>query len=66
MMWVRVIAHGGGRTTKDIDLLIDAGPENVTRAPRAPDPRGKAIDDVADDDVARYTVSGSRTRLSLI
>ena len=26
-----VIAHGGARTTKDIDLLIDASPENVAR-----------------------------------
>ena len=24
-----VIAHGGTRTTRDIDLLIDADPENV-------------------------------------
>jgi len=24
-----VIAHGGGRTTKDIDFLIDSSPENV-------------------------------------
>jgi predicted nucleotidyltransferase len=26
-----VIVHGGARTTKDIDLLIDASPENVAR-----------------------------------
>lgn len=26
-----VIAHGGARTTKDIDLLVDASSENVTR-----------------------------------
>jgi hypothetical protein len=26
-----VIAHGGSRTTKDIDLLVDASPENVAR-----------------------------------
>ena len=27
-----VIAHGGARTTKDIDLLIDANPTNVACA----------------------------------
>lgn len=26
-----VIAHGAARTTKDIDLLIDAAPENIAR-----------------------------------
>jgi hypothetical protein len=26
-----VIAHGAGRTTKDIDFLIDPSPENVGR-----------------------------------
>ena len=30
-----VIAHGGARTTKDIDLLIDAGPANVARVREA-------------------------------
>ena len=30
-----VIAHGGARTTKDIDLLVDASPENVARVKRA-------------------------------
>jgi hypothetical protein len=30
-----VIAHGGGRTTKDIDFLIDASPENVARVKTA-------------------------------
>ena len=27
-----VIAHGSGRTTKDIDLLVDPSPENIARA----------------------------------
>jgi hypothetical protein len=30
-----VIAHGAGRFTKDIDLLIDDSPENVMRVKRA-------------------------------
>lgn len=30
-----VIAHGAGRFTKDIDLLIDDAPENVARVRRA-------------------------------
>lgn len=52
-----VIAHGGARTTKDIDLLIDAGPENVARVREALQIlEDKAVDDVADDDVARYSV----------
>jgi hypothetical protein len=52
-----VIAHGGARTTKDIDLLVDASPENVARV------KGglriledHAVDEVADTDVAHYTV----------
>jgi predicted nucleotidyltransferase len=52
-----VIAHGGARTTKDIDLLIDARPANVARVREALRIlEDKAVDDVADDDVARYTV----------
>ena len=52
-----VIAHGGARTTKDIDLLIDASAENVARVRRALRIlEDHAVDDVADDDVARYTV----------
>ena len=27
-----VVAHGGGRFTKDVDLLVDDAPENVARA----------------------------------
>ena len=52
-----VIAHGGARTTKDIDLLVDASPENVARVKRALRIlEDHAIDEVADTDVARYTV----------
>ena len=52
-----VIAHGGGRTTKGIDLLIDAGPANVARVREALQIlEDKAVNDVADDDVARYSV----------
>lgn len=52
-----VIAHGGARTTKDIDLLIDSEPENVARVRKALQIlEDRAVDDVADDDVARYSV----------
>ena len=52
-----VIARGGARTTKDIDFLIDASPENVARVKQALRIlEDKAVDDVADDDVARYAV----------
>lgn len=52
-----VIAHGGARTTKDIDLLIDAGPENIARVREALQIlEDRAVNDVADDDVARYSV----------
>lgn len=52
-----VIAHGGARTTKDIDLLVDAGPDNIKRLRVALQIlEDKAVDDVADDDVARYSV----------
>jgi hypothetical protein len=52
-----VIAHGGARTTKDIDLLVDASPENVARVKRALRIlEDHAVDEVADTDVARYAV----------
>lgn len=52
-----VIAHGGTRTTKDIDLLIDAGPANVARVREALQIlEDKAVNEVADEDVARYSV----------
>jgi hypothetical protein len=52
-----VIAHGGARTTKDIDLLVDASPENVGRVKLALRIlEDHAVDEAADTDVARYTV----------
>jgi predicted nucleotidyltransferase len=52
-----VIAHGGVRTTKDIDLLIDSSAENVARVKQALRIlEDRAVDQVADTDVARYTV----------
>lgn len=52
-----VIAHGGARTTKDIDLLVESTPDNVSRIRRALQVlEDKAVNDVADDDVARYSV----------
>ena len=52
-----VIAHGGSRTTKDIDLLIDASTDNVVRVKRALRVlEDHAADDVAETDVAQYTV----------
>ena len=52
-----VIAHGGARTTTDIDLLVDPSPENVTRVKQALRIlEDRAIDQVDDMDIARYTV----------
>jgi predicted nucleotidyltransferase len=52
-----VIAHGGVRTTKDIDLLVDDSPENVRLVRRALRVlTDHAVDDVEDQDVRRYTV----------
>ena len=52
-----VIAHGGARTTKDIDLLVDASPENVARVKQALRIlEDRAVDEVADTDIARYAV----------
>jgi hypothetical protein len=52
-----VIAHGAGRFTKDIDLLVDDSPENVARVKQAlavlPD---NAAAQVSDEDVQRHTV----------
>jgi hypothetical protein len=52
-----VIAHGAGRFTKDIDLLVDDAPDNIARVKRGlsvlPD---NAADGVADDDVQRHAV----------
>ena len=52
-----VIAHGGARTTKDIDFLIDAAPDNVALVRQALQIlEDHAVDDVADDDLTRYSV----------
>lgn len=52
-----VIAQGASRTTKDIDLLIDPGPDNMARIRTALSVLAdRAINEVADDDVSRYTV----------
>jgi hypothetical protein len=52
-----VIAHGAGRLTKDIDLLIDDAPENVARVKRALAVLAdNAAAEVADDDVQRHVV----------
>lgn len=52
-----IIAHGGARTTKDIDLLIDPAPENVARVKAALSVLAdRAAVEVQDDDVAKYAV----------
>jgi len=52
-----VVAHGAGRFTKDIDLLVDDSPGNVARVKRALSVLAdNAAADVADDDVERFTV----------
>jgi hypothetical protein len=52
-----VVAHGGARTTKDIDLLIDSSPENIARVRSALGVlEDNAVAEVKDDDVERYTV----------
>ena len=52
-----VIAHGGARTTKDIDLLVDASPENIARVKQALSIlEDNAAAELADDEVARYAV----------
>lgn len=52
-----VIAHGAGRFTKDIDLLVDDAPENVARVKQALAVLAdNAAADVADDDVKNHVV----------
>lgn len=52
-----VVARGGARTTKDIDFLIDASPDNVARVKRGLCVlEDQAASEIADDDVARYSV----------
>ena len=52
-----VIAHGAGRFTKDIDLLVDDSSENVARVKQALAVLSdNAAREVADDDVRTHTV----------
>jgi hypothetical protein len=52
-----VIAHGAGRFTKDIDLLVDDSPANVARVKAALAVLAdNAAADVADDDVRHHAV----------
>ncbi len=52
-----VIAHGAGRTTQDVDLLVDDSPENVGRVTQALSILAdRAAADVAPDDVRNFTV----------
>ena len=52
-----VVLHGFVRTTKDIDLLVDASAENVRALKRAlADLQDNAIAEIEDGDVDRYTV----------
>jgi hypothetical protein len=52
-----VIAHGAARFTKDIDLLVDDGPENVARVKNALSVLAdNAAAEVADNDVREFTV----------
>jgi hypothetical protein len=52
-----VILHGGARTTKDIDLLVDPDPENIVRLKRAPAVlEDNAARDIGAEDLRRYRV----------
>lgn len=52
-----VIAHGAGRFTKDIDLLIDDAPENVARVRKGLSVLAdNAAAEIADLDVRTHTV----------
>ena len=52
-----VIAHGAGRFTKDIDLLVDDAPENVARVKRALAVLAdNAAAEINDTDVRDYVV----------
>lgn len=52
-----LIAHGAGRFTKDIDLLIDDSPENVRLVKQALSILAdNAVSDVKDEDVRTYAV----------
>lgn len=52
-----VVAHGAGRFTKDIDLLVDDAPENVARVKEGLAVLAdNAAAEVADTDVREYVV----------
>lgn len=52
-----VILHGGERTTKDIDLLVDPAPENIARLKRALSVlEDDAAREIEPDDFQRYAV----------
>lgn len=52
-----VVAHGLGRTTKDIDFLVDDAPENVARVKLGLSVLAdQAAREIEDGDVRRYTV----------
>jgi hypothetical protein len=52
-----VIAHGAGRFTKDIDLLVDDALDNVARVKRGLSVLAdNAAAEVAEDDVQRHVV----------
>jgi hypothetical protein len=52
-----VIAHGAGRTTKDIDFLIDASAENLARVKSAlAILADNAAAEIQDTDVERFSV----------
>ncbi len=52
-----VILHGGVRTTKDIDLLVDPAPENIARLKRALSVlEDNAARDIGDGDLEQYKV----------
>jgi hypothetical protein len=52
-----VIAHGGARTTKDIDLLLDPDPANMERVRAALRIlEDQAVNDVGLDDLTKYSV----------
>lgn len=52
-----VVAHGASRFTKDIDLLVDDAPENITRVKQALSILAdNAAADVVDTDVREHTV----------
>ena len=52
-----LIAHGAGRFTKDIDLLVDDAPDNVARLKRGLSVLAdNAAAEVADDDIQRHVV----------